>query len=223
MGYGIRLLVWGSYACFARSDYKDRRVSYDVMTPSAARGVLESIHWKPAIRWVVDRIDVINEIQLERVSRIEMDPTAAVSGLREPMSGKRPLLSPMPAGEQNLHEGLLLRDVKYVIHAHFVMTPRAGEQDHPEKHYNIFLRRARKRQCFYHPYLGAREFPAIFTLLEDHDMTPLSCYKDQPDRELGCMLWDLDFKHEMKPLYFKAIMRGGTIAVPDLLQKDAKS
>ncbi|WP_028558885.1 type I-C CRISPR-associated protein Cas5c [Paenibacillus pinihumi] len=223
MGYGIRLLVWGSYACFARPDYKDQRVSYDVMTPSAARGVLESIHWKPAIRWIVDRIDVINEIRLERVSRIEMDQAVAVSGIREPMSAKRPLLSPVLTEEQSDQESLLLRDVKYVIHAHFDMTERAGEQDHPEKHYNIFLRRARKRQCFYHPYLGSREFPAFYTLLEDQDVAPVSYYKEQPDRDLGWMLWDLDFKQNMKPLYFRGAMKKGMIAVPDLHQKNLKS
>lgn len=221
MGYGIRLLVWGSYACFARPDKKDERESYEVMPPCAARGVLESIHWKPAIRWIVDRIEIINEIRLERIDHLEAGDRQDAMQLKTPMSGKRPLLSPVLTEERE-QTALLLRDVKYVIHAHFEMTARAGEHDHPEKHYNIFLRRARKKQCFYHPYLGSREFPASYTLLEDDEEAPVSYYRRKPERSLGDLLWDLDFKQQMKPLYFQAVLRNGAIIIPDMLQRSGR-
>lgn len=221
MGYGIRLLVWGSYACFARPDKQDEKESYEVMPPCAARGVLESIHWKPAIRWIVDRIEVINEIRLERAERLELGTAEAATQLKEPMSCKRPLLAPVLTEERE-KTSLLLRDVKYVIHAHFEMTARAGEHDHPEKHYNIFLRRARKKQCFYHPYLGSREFPASYVLLEDDDEAPISYYRRKPEQHLGSLLWDLDFKQQMKPMYFQAVLRNGAINIPDLLQRTSK-
>ena len=147
----FRLRVWGRNACFTRPEMKVERVSYDVMTPSAARGVLEAILWKPAIRWVVDRIDVLNPIRWESVRRNEVGIT---------MSLRSPCL--FVEDQRQQRAGLFLREVDYVIHARFEITDRAGPDDNPTKFQEMFLRRAEKGQCFHRPYLGCREFAADF-------------------------------------------------------------
>ncbi|MBO8164195.1 MAG: type I-C CRISPR-associated protein Cas5 [Brevibacillus sp.] len=215
MGYGITLRVWGEYACFTRPEMKAERVSYDVMTPSAARGILEAIHWKPAIRWVVDRIHVINPIRFENIRRNEVESKASAR--------KHAIYA---AEERQQRASLVLKNVQYIIEAHFEMTGRAGEEDTPEKHYNIFLRRARQGQCFHRPYLGTREFPANFELLEGGvDAFPYENVH-AGEIDLGYMLLDqtfhVDAKGETKevvPHFFRARMVNGVIEVPSLADK----
>lgn len=213
MGYGIRLLVWGDYACFTRPEMKVERVSYDVITPSAARGILEAIHWKPAIRWVIDRIHVLNEIRFDNVRRNEVSKKIPAGNVKKAMQGgDNILLCQYAADDRQQRASLLLRNVAYVIEAHFEMTSDAGAQDTPEKHYAIFMRRARQGQCFQQPYLGCREFPARFRLIEDDEPLPHSQLRGEKD--LGWMLLDIDFHNDMTPLFFRAVMRDGVIEVP---------
>lgn len=213
MGYGIRLHVWGDYACFTRPEMKVERVSYDVMTPSAARGILESIHWKPSIRWVVDKIHVLKEIRFENIRRNEVAGKISAAPARSVMNGREGALAQVVTEERQQRATMLLRDPAYVIEAHFEMTSEKGEADTPEKHYNIFLRRARQGQCFHRPYLGCREFAAHFALIEGE--MPDSYYRDEEERDLGWMLHDIDFADGMTPRFFRASMRGGAVVVPE--------
>ncbi|SDT04029.1 CRISPR-associated protein, Cas5d family [Paenibacillaceae bacterium GAS479] len=214
MGYGIRLHVWGDYACFTRPEMKIERVSYDVMTPSAARGILEALHWKPAIRWVVDRIGVLNEIRFETIRRNEVKGKITTSSIKAAINGKSISLAQVVTEDRQQRATLMLKQPVYIIEAHFEMTSNAGPEDNPEKHYNIFLRRARAGQCFHRPYLGCREFAAQFQLIEEGEAEPVSFYKEKEDKDLGWMLHDIDFKHEMTPRFFRATMSKGWIDVP---------
>jgi CRISPR-associated protein Cas5d len=212
MGFGIRLLVWGDYACFTRPEMKVERVSYDVITPSAARGILEAIHWKPAIRWVVDRIHVLNEIRFDNLRRNEVGSKIPAGKVKQAMKGTPIELYQYAAEDRQQRATLLLRDVAYVIEAHFELTDKAGPEDTPEKHYNIALRRVRLGQSYHYPYLGCREFPARFRLIEDDEPIPHSVHKDEKD--LGWMLLDIDYSDDKTPRFFRAVMKDGIIEVP---------
>lgn len=214
MGYGVKLNVWGDFACFTRPEMKVERVSYDVITPSAARGILEAIHWKPAIRWVIDRITVLNEIRFDSFRRNELSGRISAAVVKRAMNGTEVLLRQTIEDNRQQRATLLLRDVAYIIEAHFEMTEKAGENDSAEKHYNMFLRRAREGQCFHRPYFGCREFPVSFQLLENE--VPPSYYQDVKEKDLGWTLLDIDFENNMTPLFFRAIMRHGVIEVPPL-------
>ncbi|MGE5593073.1 MAG: type I-C CRISPR-associated protein Cas5c [Betaproteobacteria bacterium] len=215
MGYGIKLLVWGDYACFTRPEMKAERVSYDVMTPSAARGILDAIHWKPAIRWVVDRIHVLNEIRFDNIRRNEVADKIPARTIVEAMRGKEVDLHQYADDRQQRVQraAVVLRDVAYVIEAHFELTDKAGPEDTADKHYNMAVRRMREGQCFHRPYFGCREFPVNFRLIEGQEI-PSSCHKGE--RDLGWILWDIDFDDGMTPRFFRAVMRDGVIDVPDL-------
>lgn len=214
MNYGVKLYVWGEFACFTRPEMKVERVSYDVITPSAARGILEAIHWKPAIRWVIDRITVLNEIRFDNFRRNELSGRISEVLVKRAMNGKEVLLRQTIEDNRQQRATLLLRDVAYIIEAHFEMTDKAGEDDSEEKHYNMFMRRARQGQCFHRPYFGCREFPVSFKLLEDE--TPQSFYQDLEEKDLGWTLLDIDFENNMTPMFFRAVMRHGVIEVPPL-------
>jgi CRISPR-associated protein Cas5d len=213
MGYGIKLHVWGDFACFTRPEMKTERVSYDVMTPSAARGILEAIHWKPAIRWVIDKIHVLNEIRFDSVRRNEVERKIPSRLVNQAMKGDEVDLHQYASTERQQRASLVLRDVAYIIEAHFELTDRASPSDTAEKHYNMAVRRMREGQYFHHPYFGCREFPVRFRLLEGDDC-PASCHRGH--RDLGWMLWDLDFDRDMTPRFFRATMQDGVIEVPDL-------
>jgi CRISPR-associated protein Cas5d len=186
------------------------------MTPSAARGLLESIHWKPAIRWVIDRIHILNEIRFDTIRRNELENKISPRLVQAAMKTGAGPLSQVITEERQQRSTLLLRQVAYIIEAHFVLTDQASEADSPEKHINMFLRRARMGQTFHRPYLGCREFAANYTLIEPADTYPQSYYHHIPFKDLGWMLWDLDYKDEMKPQFFHAVMRNGIVEVPDL-------
>ena len=214
MGYGIRVLVKGPKACFTRPEMKAERVSYDVITQSAARGILEAVYWKPAIAWKVDRIEVLNEIKFDTFRRNEVESKLSYQVAKKGMVDGAPIrMSSMERRQQRAT--LYLRDVAYVVDAHFEMTPRAGESDTCEKHYNIALRRLRKGQCFNQPVLGCREFPASVSLIEPGDEVPRGFYADVPEKDLGFMLYDLDFSDLESPVphFYRAVMRGGVIDV----------
>lgn len=213
MGYGVKLRVWGDYACFSRPEMKVERVSYDVITPSAARGILEAIHWKPAIRWVVDRIHVLNPIRFDNIRRNEVKSKIPKPNPKTVMRDKKPLFFLVDDGDNRQQRAAtLLRGVDYVIEAHFDLTEKAGPEDNVGKHLDIFNRRARSGQFFHQPCLGCREFPAFFELLEEGPL-PVSCYQGET-KELGYMLLDIDFAGGMQPLFFRATMEDGVITPP---------
>lgn len=212
MAYGIKLRVWGEYACFTRPEMKVERVSYDVMTPTAARGILEAIHWKPAIRWIIDAIHVLRPIRFDNIRRNEVKSKIAKPNPTTATREKKPLYYLVDDGDNRQQRATtLLRDVEYIIEAHFELTDKAGKEDNVGKHLDIFNRRARMGRFFHQPCLGCREFPAFFELIEDQ--VPPSCYHGQT-RELGYMLLDIDFAHDMTPLFFRATMEDGIIRPP---------
>lgn len=218
MAYGIKLRVWGDYACFTRPEMKVERVSYDVMTPSAARGILEAIHWKPAIRWVIDKIHVLRPIKFDNVRRNEVKSKIPKPNPATAMRDKKQLYFLVDDGDNRQQRAsTLLRDVEYVIEAHFELTDKAGAEDNVGKHADIFCRRAKKGQFFHQPSLGCREFPASFELVEG--AVPVSHYAGQT-KELGYMLLDIDFANDMTPLFFRASMEDGIVTPPSPLSAE---
>ncbi|MHB8989311.1 MAG: type I-C CRISPR-associated protein Cas5c [Desulfobulbia bacterium] len=221
MAFGIKLRVWGDYACFTRPEMKVERVSYDVMTPSAARGILEAIHWKPAIRWVIDKIHVQRPIKFDNVRRNEVSSKIPKPNPETAMrDGKRLYFLVDDGSNRQQRASTLLRDVEYIIEAHFDLTEQAGDDDNVGKHLSIFNRRAKGGQFYHQPCLGCREFPAFFELLEDEP--PASPYAGQT-KELGYMLLDIDFANDMTPLFFKATMENGIICPPSPLSPEVRS
>lgn len=212
MGYGIRILAKAPRACFTRPEMKSERVSYDCITPSAARGMIEAVYWKPAIRWQIDRIEVLNEIRFDTFRRNELGGKLSYRNAKAAMERDAELYA-VATEDRRQRATLYLRDVAYVIAAHFELTDRAGEDDTVEKHYNIALRRLRKGQCFNQPVFGCREFPADVTLLEDGCEPPASFYAGTGERDLGFMLYDIDFEHAMEPMFYRAVMKDGVIDV----------
>jgi len=212
MAYGVRLQVSGDFACFSRPEMKVERVSYDVMTPSAARGILEAIHWKPAIRWVVTRIHVLKPIRFTTIRRNEVGHKVPASAAKSAMHKGTTLglgLNVEDARQQRA--ATVLADVAYVIEAEFEMTRKAGPDDNPGKHLDSFNRRARKGQCFHQPCLGTREFDARFTLIEPDAELPQAI---QEDRDLGILLYDVDHAGDRSSLFFRARMEKGIVEVP---------
>ena len=208
MGFGIKVLISGDRACFTRPEMKTERVSYDVITPSAARGILEAVYWKPAIAWKIDSIQVVNEIRFDTFRRNELASKLSYQNAKAAYSKNGPVYVDVMADRQQ-RATMYLKDVAYIVTAHFEMTARAGESDTPEKHYNIALRRLRKGQCFNQPYLGCREFPATVSLVEDGSVE--SYYQDIDRFDLGFMLYDIDFKNSMEPMFYRAVMKNGVI------------
>lgn len=224
MAYGTKLLIWGERACFTRPEMKVERVSYDIITPSAARGILEAIHWKPAIRWVVDSIQALKPIRFESIRRNEVgSKISAASVARAVKAGHTNGLVNYVEEDRQQRAATLLRDVAYVIAAHFEMTEKAGAEDNEGKHLDIFNRRARKGQYFHSPCLGTREFPASFRLLESADDMPAPDPSLHGKRDLGWMLHDFDFADGMSPRFFRAHMVDGLVVVPPLAGVEVKA
>lgn len=230
------LEVWGDYACFTRPEMKVERVSYDIITPSAARAIYEAILWKPAIRWNITKIEVLNPIKWISVRRNEVGKKFSGPTTDMIQNGSGKPLSFFIEEERQQRAGLFLQNVRYRLHAWFDFIPpeqrkqnRAStpefwadnDEEHeycrtdekPAKYAAIFERRAKKGQCFHRPYLGCREFACNFLLVND-----LSEHK-QPiseTRDLGWMLYDMNFENvnDPRPLFFKANIANGIIEVP---------
>jgi len=226
MSYGVKLKVWGDYACFSRPEMKVERVSYDVMTPSAARGVLEAIYWKPQMKWIIDRIHVLAPIRFTHVRRNEVSrkiPSGSVSTAMKKGEGR---LGIAVEEHRQQRAAMILRDVCYGIEAHVEVLDPGDSHGSPEaKHLEMFKRRASRGQYFHHPYLGCREFPAEFELVEAFPKHP----SDVKDRDLGFVLHDIAFIPDKKgkvvesnegkrlsaqPHFFRASIRDGVIHVP---------
>lgn len=222
MSYGVKLRVWGGYACFTRPEMKVERVSYDVITPSAARGILEAIHWKPAIRWVVDRIRVLKPIRFESIRRNEVGQKIPASNAAQAMrAGSIKDLRLFIEDDRQQRAAMVLRDVAYVIEAHFERTRNAGPDDTEGKHLEMFNRRAVQGQCFHQPCLGTREFPAAFALQAGAAPAPDASLIGE--RDLGWMLHDIDFAAGKIPRFFKPVMRDGVIDVPPVGSAEVKA
>ena len=223
MGYGITIRVWGNYALFTRPEMKVERVSYDVITPSAARGIIEAVYWKPAIRWVIDRIHVLREIQFANIRRNEVSKKIPTREIEQRMKGdNKPLYLIATDSDRKIRQqraAMVLKNVEYVIEAHFELTGEFADKEEEtrekKKHYNIVLRRLRQGQHYHQPYLGTREFPAHMELIEDGNIptSPLT-----GERRLGWMLYDLDFSDpkDIRPQFFRAILRDGVLDLTDI-------
>jgi CRISPR-associated protein Cas5d len=203
---------------------KVERVSYDAMTPSAARGILDAIHWKPAIRWHVDRIHVLKPIRFESIRRNEVGSKLSPGAVSKAMkAATTDGLWNLVDEDRQQRAATVLRDVAYVIEAHFDLTPKAGDEDSVGKHLGIFNRRARKGQCFQMPCFGVREFPAHFSLVESEETMPSLDAALAGSRDLGWMLHDIDFDHGNTPHFFRAHMQDGVIDVPPWHSDEVKS
>ncbi|MDR3210246.1 MAG: type I-C CRISPR-associated protein Cas5c [Oscillospiraceae bacterium] len=209
MGYGFKVEVWGEYALFSRPELKVERFSYGIITPSAARGILESIFWKPAIVYRIDEIAVCSPIKFANIRRNELKSKLSASNARTAMtSGDTDKLYISAPDDITQRASTLLKDVRYVITAHFDLTEKTGERDSPEKFYNIILRRLRNGQNHSMPYFGTRECTANIRLIEEG--TPAPPPIDET-RDLGLMLYDMAYGDEIVPTFFRASMVGGVV------------
>ena len=202
--------VWSDMACFTRPELKVERVSYDVITPSAARAIFEAIFWKPAIRWQITKIEVLNPIKWTSIRRNEVGAVAS----------KKPIYIEEKRQQKNT---LCLQNVRYRLWAKLIFIPQrdrknekrqGDDNENPAKYNEMFERRARKGQCFNQPYLGCREFSASFRLVEDgEELQPAIA----EDRDLGIMLYDIDFSNpkDIQPMFYRPKMQQGIITVPN--------
>ncbi len=209
------LEVCGDFACFTRPEMKVERVSYDVMTPSAARAIFEAILWKPAIRWQIEKIEVLKPIRWINIRRNEV---AGIASQRKPHI--------FIEDERQQRAGLLLRDVAYRLYARFHLQ-HGNQGSSPEDTYpkfaEMFKRRARKGQCFNQPYLGTREFSAGFRYIEPEQLTEQAPAISE-NRDLGWMLYDMNFEdaENPTPMFFHAQLEQGTVNVPSPESKDVR-
>ena len=208
----IRMLVWGERALFTRPEMKVERVSYDVPTPSAARGMLESVYYHPGFVWCIDKIYVLNPVRFTNIRRNEVDVKVQASDLRRAMQKGDSLQGIITTDHIVQRSSLMLTDVRYVIEAHFRMTDKANESDNPGKFQNIIKNRLKKGKCFSQPYLGSRECTAHFSLWEEESINTIPVTRD-----LGWMLYDMDYTHlpTITPMFFRAKMINGVIEVSD--------
>ena len=206
----IQLEVWGPYALFSRPELKVEKVSYDVPTPSAARGMVEAVYFHPGLRWRIDRIHVLNPISFTSIRRNEVLSKISARNVRQAAQGGRQELYLATPQEIVQRSSLLLQDVHYVIEAHFEMTSKAAPSDNPGKFQDIVTRRMEKGQCFTTPYLGCKEFPASFRRWPGGAIEAI-----KETRDLGLMLYDFDYTdpQNITPTYFRARLENGVLDV----------
>ncbi|MFN4263279.1 MAG: type I-C CRISPR-associated protein Cas5c [Thioalkalivibrionaceae bacterium] len=207
------LEISGAYACFTRPEMKVERVSYDVMTPSAARACFEAILWKPAIRWQVRRIEVLRPIRWINLRRNEVASVVSTRNVETAMRAGKGDLGLYIEQDRQQRAGLFLRDVAYRVHANLEFLPERDPQANIAKYSEMFERRARRGQCVNQPYLGCREFAAAFRLVDDLAAEPPPLAET---RDLGFMLHDLDFSNpaDPQPRFFRARLENGSVSVP---------
>ena len=210
MSFGVKVEVWGDYALFSRPEMKTERVSYDVMTPSAARGLLSAIYWHPGLDWMVGKIYVCNKIKVANIRRNEVKSKLLGSKAYSAMHGATDELCLVTTDDIQQRASMVLKDVHYVIEAHFVMTPQANSSDNEGKFCDIFWRRVEKGQFYHQPVFGCREFPANFKPFEGE--TVETSYPNE-EKDLGYMLYGIDYS-DMKnitPLFFRAVLQNGIL------------
>ena len=208
----IKVEVWGDYACFARPELKSERDSYDLLTPSAARGILEAVFWHPGLRWVIDEIYVLSPIEFTNIRRNELKSRVLSSKAKSAMLGNDVDLYIDAKADIQQRAATVLKNVHYVIKAHFEMTDKANETDSPAKFQEMMKRRLEKGQYYHQPYLGCREFPARFRLWEFDTVPTVNITTD-----LGLMLYDMDYsdKENIKPMFFRAKLQNGVLDLKD--------
>lgn len=214
MGKGVKVRVWGDLALFSRPEMKVERCSYDMMTPSAARGILEAVYWHPGMRWVVDRIYVRKPVQFTSIRRNEVKSKISANNVLSVMNGGDKPLFISSKEDIVQRAAILLRDVDYVIEAHFEVTEKASPCDNPGKFKDIVMRRLRRGECYHMPYFGCREFPANFELFEQENVD--TAYEGE-ERDLGYMLYDFDYSdpEDIQPMFFRAVLTNGILDVRD--------
>ena len=210
MSYGLQVEVQGDYALFSRPELKVERVSYDVITPSAARGLIEAIYWHPGFNVLIDRIHVMNPIRFTNIRRNEVKSKAAASAVQSMMTGTGPAPMICTSADIQQRASMLLRDVHYVIDAHFELTDKATPSDNEGKFKDIFRRRLEKGQCFHQPCFGCREFPAKFRAWQGGPVPT-----NGETRDLGIMLFDMDYSNprSIQPTFFHAELKNGVMEV----------
>lgn len=204
--------VWGDYACFSRPEMKVERVSYDIITPSAARGLIEAIYWHPGMRWIIDRIYVCNPIRNTNIRRNEVKDIISAKNVKTVMERGGEIYLAAPESIQQ-RAAMVLKDVRYVIQAHFEMTEAAAAGDNEGKFCDIMRRRLEKGQFYHQPCFGVREFPANFKACTDIPPCPEELLGE---RDLGWMLLDMDYsdKDNITPKFFRAVLKNGVLEVP---------
>ncbi len=205
MSYGFKIMVEGDYACFTRPEFKVERVSYDVPTPGALEGMLKSVYWKPAIRYIIDKIVVFNPIDFAGMRRNEVNDKVSVYAIQAQMKGSSKDHSMYTSECRSQRSSMILKNVKYGVEFHFELTGLKNEDegdDEEKKHYNIIKRRLEKGQCFRTPCLGCSEFPAKnIQLVPDFDMDQISDeIREAGDVDLGYMNYKVDFKDKGVPV-----------------------
>lgn len=214
MSHGVKVRVWGELALFSRPEMKVERCSYDLLTPSAARGILEAIYWHPGMVWVIDKIHVRKPIRFTSVRRNEVKSKVLAGNVLNAINGGNKPLYISSREEIVQRAAILLKDVDYVIEAHFEMTEKAAEGDNTGKFKDIIMRRLRRGECFHMPYFGCREFPANFELFEAEEID--TAYPGE-EKDLGYMLYDFDYTdpENIQPLFFRAVLKNGTLNLGD--------
>lgn len=204
------LEVRGDWACFTRPEMKVERVSYDVITPSAARAVFDAILWKPAMRWRVVRVEVLRPVRWANLRRNEVASVASVHNVQRAMADGCGALALYVDEDRQQRATLMLRDVAYRLHADLIVREARDDREPPVKFFEMFERRARKGQCVSQPYLGCREFAARWRLVDDPTDAPPPIAES---RELGWMLHDLDFTNpaDPQPRFFRARLVDGVV------------
>lgn len=215
MAFGVKVKVWGDYALIGRPELKVERYSYDVLTPSAARGMLEAIYWHPGLRYVIDRIYVLNPIRFTSIRRNEVKSKISNNTALSVYNGADKDLYISTKTDIVQRSSTLLADVCYVIEAHFEISQQANESDNPGKFKDILMRRLRRGECYHTPYFGCREFPANFCLYEEDEIS--TAYEEVEEMPLGLMLYDLDYSdpNNIQPMFFRAVLTRGILDLRD--------
>ncbi|MGD0912599.1 MAG: type I-C CRISPR-associated protein Cas5c [Terracidiphilus sp.] len=210
------LEISGDFACFTRPEMKVERVSYDIITPSAVRAVFESILWKPAICWQPEKVEVLAPIRWTTIRRNEVGSKLSAANVKSAMQRGSGALALYIEEERQQRASLLLRDVRYRVTASFSLTGRAGSDETAQKFAEMFGRRAAKGQCINQPYLGCREFACDFRLIEPGEKAGSIPSDLCGERDLGWMLYDLDFRDvtSPQPRFFQARMKDGVVNIP---------
>ncbi len=215
----VKVEVFGEYACFSRPELKVERVSYDVMTPSAARGILEAIFWHPGLTWRIDKIHVLSPIKFTNIRRNEVKSKILASDLKSAMQGGAKKLYINAKEDIQQRAAMVLQDVHYVIEAHFDMTNKANPSDNPGKFTDMMRRRLEKGQCYHQPYFGTREFAAKFRAWPSEHVQAID-----ETRDLGYMLYDMDYTDpaDIRPQFFHASLNKGVLCVPAHSSEEVK-
>lgn len=217
MSYGIKVEAFGPRALFTRPELSVERVSYDVITPSAARGLVESVYWHPGLRWHIDKIHVLNKIRYTSIRRNEVKAKALASSMRTAMTKNTKLPSLYTGNEIVQRASVMLTDVRYVIEAHFDLTDKATADDNPGKFKDIVTRRLKKGQVYSQPYFGTRECAAYVREWAGGDGVPKGYYANSGTHDFGLMLYDMDYSdpNNIAPMFYRAVMENGVIDVAE--------